>query len=331
MLKQKKKKKFRRSGRQELKKNRIRRKGRKIQKKSSSKKQGKNINWKKRAVEFLFICFVGLVVWVLFFSGVLRIKNVEVRGYDKEVVVAEVQKIKEKKILNKISRDNLILFPRKNLKNAIQQRDLVVREVSCRKKFPDALLIAVEKRKQLFFWKFNDNEYQLRDEGGDFIKKFTTTENIDLQAECLQLTEKTGLPCFVFADKNENDKEDETKIKDFSEFAKNILKELKKTVYFSDRNTLGTNAFISREITVFNPKYGQLKFSLSGDLDKQMEVLKLFLEQKIDMADLHKLEYVDLTLDNKLIYKFKHNEIPENEIKAMEEVVEKERNDLDKN
>jgi hypothetical protein len=314
MLKRKKKKNFRRTKRRKLKENRIRRKRKKTQKNSPKKKQNKSINWKKKMVEFLFVCFFGLVIWVLFFSGVLRIKKVEVRGYDKEIIVKEVKKIKNEKILNKALKNNLILFPVKKLKENIKEQNMVVKDVSCRRRFPDTLIIDIVKREQLFLWKFGDNKYQLRDESGKFIKELSF-DNDDLKNKCSELSEQGGLQCVVFIDENIDDLSDNNSIQLFSEKAREILEELKKTVYFDENNIFKTRTFISEEMIVQNLKYGQLKFNPNGDVNQQMDVLKLFLEQKIDMADLHKLEYVDLTLENKVIYKFRHNEILEDEIK----------------
>ena len=314
MFTRKKKKIFRRTKRQKLKENRIRRRRKKTQKNSSKKKQNKSINWKKKMVEFLFVCFVCLVIWVLFFSGVLRIKKVEVQGGDKQFVMVEVKNTGDKKIFNKISRDNLILFSLEKLKENIKRRDLAVKHIDCQRKFPNTLVINIVKRRQLFLWKFGDNKYQLRGESGDFIKELHINNN-DLEKKCFELSKQTGLQCVIFINENADDFGDDNKIELFSEAARKILRELKKTVYFDEKNIFKTRIFISKELVVQNSKYGQLRFDLSDDIDRQIKVLKLFFEQKIDMNELYNLEYVDLTLENKLIYKFKHNEVLEDEIK----------------
>lgn len=282
---------------------------------NKQRKVQKRINWKKKIVLFLIGCFLFFVGWVLFFSEVLVIKNVEVRGYKigNDRVKEVVNDFKNEKFLNKISKNNLILFPANRFKKTIREQNIVIKNVNCKKIFPDKIVVDIQERKQLFLWKFG-NKCQLRDGDSEFIKNINCGEGKRyLKDKCEKIKKQTKLNCLVFRDIDGTDIDNVEDISKFSRGAKNILEGLKKTLYLNEDILLKTESFIGGELLVESDKYGELKFDVNGDIKKQVEILKLFLEQKINLSDLHKLKYIDLTLENKLIYKFKQNNIEDEE------------------
>ncbi len=281
-------------------------------KKSTSQRQKikKPINWKKIGVVFLIMCFLTLVFWVLFFSSALKIKNVEVVGFDdKQRILTKIDKVRQGFILGKASKNNLILFPKTQVIENINKDDIRIKKIKITKKFPDTLIVKITKRTKLFLWRFSDG-CLLYDEDGTVIQPISCI-NSDSGNELIDICKNgkltKGLNCLpVWTDSGKNDFNSET-VKRKSKFVEQIFNSLKQTTYFNSSILISIPSVVTGEIKVKNSQYGDLLFDTNNDINKQLKTLKAFLEQKVSLNELRQMDYIDLRIKNKLIYKFKEN------------------------
>ena len=272
-------------------------------------KKRTSFNWAKLGVVFLIICFLIFVGWVLLMSPVMKITEVEVEGYNNQTeVLNRINKLKEEKFFNKFSRDNLILFSKNKLKQQIQQDNLVIKNVTVKKQFPNKLIINIIPRKKIVLWHFQD-KCQLRDLEGVLIKnidcRIENTEDLNRQCQDKKVT--AGLPCLpmsIDGNLQENDPKD---IQRSSQIGWQILDFLKRTIYFNENISFRVPDVGWAEIYVDNPQYGKLLFSTTDNLEQQLQSLKLLLEKKLSLSQLQQMDYIDLRLENKIIYKLKNS------------------------
>ena len=271
------------------------------------KKQKKKINWKKVGVFFLIFCFLSLVVWVIFFSGVMKINNIEIIGYQNKIKLkTNINILQENKLINKISQNNLVIFPKAKLIDQIKQENIDIKNVTVSKIFPNKLQLKIEKRQELFLWKQQD-KCQLLDEDVNLIQQIQCKNGAGEALNiCEEKKKQIGLNCLVVMS--------ELSLNDFSEEELNkiiknsryILKGMQKTFYFDEDLVIIIPALILKEIKVRSEKYGEVWFSLeNNNIKKQLGKFRALLEKKITINNLNNMQYIDLRLDNKIIYKFK--------------------------
>jgi len=272
------------------------------------KVQTGQINWKKIGVVFLILCFLVFTNWVIFFSEAMKIKEIDVIGYDdvEEQIISLENEVGRKKIFNQEVGQNLILFSSNKLEKLIRDKFFIVKDVEIKKVFPSKIIIKVTKRKRIFLWK-QKNKCRFLDEDGNSFEKFDCQKDEDeLLKICKNKTKKLNLDCQVFlATDGWDDNMDVSLINLIIKATQQILRELKTTFYFEDDLVIVVSNPTAKEIRVKSNNHGELWFSLDKNLKKQLEEFRILLEQKIDLNDLENMLYIDLRLSDKIIYRMK--------------------------
>ena len=272
------------------------------------KKQTKKINWKKVGVIFLASCFVFFTAWVLFLSTAVQIKEVKIIGYNekREEILQSVREAERDELFNKKVNSNLALFPSGKLIDNIQEQYSVIKEVSVQKAFPNKLIVNITKRKQVFLWK-QEKKCHLLDEDGGSVEEFECGDNEkELLNICRNKKEALGLDCQIFMTMGEwKDDINKEVVKEIIRAEQQILKEIRTTFYFDDTLVTIIPDPASKEIRIKTNSHGEVWFSTDKNLKKQLEKFRTFLEKKVNASDLENMLYIDLRLDNKIIYRFK--------------------------
>ena len=272
------------------------------------KKPARNINWKKIGVIFLMGCFVVFTAWVLFFSKAMQIGEVEITGYDekKGELQNQIRELGKRTILNQEIDNNLALFPSKQLARDVKEKYSVVKEVNVRRVFPDKLDVEVTKRQRVFLWEQLEG-CQLLDSDGDIIEEFDCGHNEkELLKICSDKREDLGLDCQVFIREGEREKiVNKETIQTIMQSGQQILEEIKTTFYFEEGLIVVVPNPASKEIKIKSESHGEIWFSIDDNLTKQLEKFRALLEKKINSDDLGNMQYIDLRLSDKIIYRFK--------------------------
>lgn len=278
------------------------------------KKQSKKINWKKIGVIFLMLCFIIFTGWVLFFSKVMQINEVKIIGYDekKKELLEQVIELKKKGLLNQKVNNNLVLFPSRKLIKSIKEKYSIVREVEVQKTFPDKLIVDITKRQQMFLWRQLEN-CQFLDEKGEVIEKFNcSNDEKELLKICNNKKKVLGLDCQVFIREGEGENViSKEAMRVIIKAGQQILAEIKTTFYFDNELIIVIPNPASKEIRIKSEAHGEVWFSMDRDLKKQLEKFRTLLEKKINSRDLENMLYIDLRLNDKIIYRFKEGVVEE--------------------
>ncbi len=281
------------------------RRGGKKRARALSREKHNSFNWKKVVVVFLIFCFLLLSLWVFFFSGVLKVRVVKLDiPREKQVMVSGlIEKIKSKKILDRIDGNNLLLFSGKKLVQMIQESDVLLRDVRVKKIFPDTLLVTGEKRTNFFLW-LTGNKCQLRDGHGELVKEEDCGDaTVDLVKKCSDIYQKTGVSCLGIETVDVLGKEE-----DYAELAQKglyLTEELNKLFDFNDGFYLKIPLLVADELIFVGKNQTVFMFNRSEDISNQLRLLRIFLGQELSVEEMNNLDYVDLRLSGKIIYKLK--------------------------
>lgn len=272
------------------------------------KKQHKKINWRKVGVLFLMLCFVVFTVWVLFFSRAMQIEEIKVTGYDekKTELLEQVEELNKKKIFNQEIKNNLGLFSSNKLSKKIQERFLVIKKVDVQKIFPNRLNITITKREKVFLWQ--QGEYcKLLDDEAIVVEEFDCGGDQDeLLKVCQDKKTELGLDCQIFLQQKGDDfSKNRELVKARIKAAENILEEVRTTFYFEDKIVVLIPSEVSGEIKIKSSNHGELWFSVDKNLERQLTKFRALLEKKISPSDLENMLYIDLRMNNKIVYRFK--------------------------
>ncbi len=272
------------------------------------KKQPKNINWKKVGVIFLIFCFSIFTVWVLLFSKAMKINEVGITGYDegKEELMQIVIEFEKSTLFGQEINSNLILFSSKRFIKNIQEKYQVVKKIEIQKSFPNKLIINITKRQRVSLWR-QANNCQLLDEESNVIEEFDcSNEGKELLNICKKKEEALELNCQVFIKTGEwKESAEKVAVEESLKIWQQIVNEIKTTFYFDNDLIVTVPDTASKEIRIKSKSHGEIWFSTDQNLEKQLKKLRTFLERKVNANDLESMLYIDLRLDDKIIYRFK--------------------------
>jgi len=245
---------------------------------------------KKIIKKFLLISFLILIVlggafYILFFSPLFRLKEIEILGNEK-VQEQDLRIIIEQKIFKK-----LIFFSSKSifwLDFQIPEKEILdnypqIATVSFKKRFPSKIIVKIEERKKIGIFYQKTTPHLIDKEGVIFEKVEVLNSNFIVKSE------KTNF--------NLGDKVIE------KENLEKILK-IQKTLEILEINVEYFFLPSPKTLNVKTSEGWQIYFSLVEDLDWQITKLKLSLENKIPPEKRGILEYIDVRFGNMVYPKY---------------------------
>jgi cell division septal protein FtsQ len=235
----------------------------------------------------LGIIVLSIAGYFAFYSGLLKVKNIQVYGTDKtnsEDVKLIVQKEVSKNIFSVIP-NNILSIASADIKKAITEAFPIISKVSVSKKYFNSIDIELEERKPALSWCNNDSCFNL-DNRGFAYENGTSSEIVIKSDKDIQIGQTSVSLDFI-----ENIGE-----------VKRVLK--------------GLNADIEEILAVSDDRINikimegwMVYLKPDNTLASQLENLKLVLEQKIPPENRRNLEYIDIRFGNKIYYKYKNRSI----------------------
>ncbi len=237
------------------------------------------------------ILLIFILLWginTLLTSDYFKIKNVKVRG-DQDFIskVEELTKDElSKPSLFLFKSDNFFLFNPNKMKDEITSKIRDIKYVTINKRIPNSLDIEIKERKAKIAWITNNKKY-LVDEDGFMIKEVENFSDIPMVLDISNLPVKDNTrlihPNFI------------SFIDDLPKSFKNINLGVDIDHYEIKETTFIINIVTKQGFKIsFDTTKG-----LNGQFSKLEGTLKQLGEQK------NNLDYIDLTIENKAIYKFK--------------------------
>lgn len=258
-------------------------------------------HWGKFLYALIFLIFIGAVVYSIFFSQFLAVAKIEVSGTE-NLNPAEIRKIAEDEItgnfLSFIPRNNILLVGKKSIEKNILEKYKYAKKVEIKKDFPDSLSITVEERKFNLVLCGGGECFVIGGDGAAFTKA---------DFEKNEIGENT-LPV-LYDDGNKNFSLGEVVFeRDYMDYLSGIKEKIKNELGIEMDRESRTPQIASGDIRAKTAEGWQIYFDKSIPLDKEISMLKIVLENKIDQSQRGELEYIDLRMENKVYYKFRNSE-----------------------
>jgi cell division septal protein FtsQ len=246
----------------------------------------------------LLLGFVGVLVYVLFFSQYLHLTDVRVSGTEElsnEQIVQAVMSSLEGKHLGIIPKNNFLFVTQGNIKKLLEGDFKMIRSVDASKTFPNTLAVTVEERKALLIWCQNAEHCFMIDEKGVAYSQADFNSPEILQNHLLKITDASSRDVKI----GENILDD---------VIVEYVPQIKDALAGEGFETTGEYFMPSRvadEITVKTGQNVDVLLSTQIPLDKTIRTLGLVLKKQISHEQRGDLVYLDLRSENKVFYKFK--------------------------
>jgi len=135
------------------------------------------LNLKNLIIFCIFFIFI-IIVWTLFFSNVLRVRDIQITGLStisRDSLESTVKdSIKTKKYLF-FYNDNLVIMNKNDILFSIS-KNFNLQNINIKKKYPNTLIIDVKEKGVASIWQESQNNFYI-DEDGGIIKENITIDN----------------------------------------------------------------------------------------------------------------------------------------------------------
>lgn len=256
----------------------------------------KDNNFIKKILWFiLLVSFLGTSFWVLFFSNYTEIKEVQVKSnkIDGKLVEETFNNFKEEKYFNFISKNNFFLFPRENFKNQIKNQFELAREVNFANSFPGIFRIEIIEREAIIIWCGQEKCF-LMDEQGVIFKEISEEEKKESFKD-YSIIRDDSMRKGALGGKIEDDQ--------LAVFINNVEDNLNKELNLKIKREIVLPSLLSQEIRITTEDGWQLYLDTKQKIEEQIFLLKEVLSN--DLENKENLEYIDLRVEGKVIYKTK--------------------------
>lgn len=263
----------------------------------SSKKSRSSGLFSRIIFYILLVGFVGVSIYVLFFSPYLQITSVVVSG-NQELNSADIQqrigKSLEGKYLGILPKNNFLLISQSGIAGFLKNDFKKIRSVSIAKKFPDSLEVNVGEYKALMVWCSGDQCYLIDENGVAYgTADFNSPELA--QNHLLKLTDASSKEVSVGEKILEPD---------YVQYALSV-REAGKNVGLEMSEEYLTPSRVSEEVDAVTTGGTQIMLSTQFTLDSAMTTLGMVLKKQIPNNEKDNIAYIDLRTENKAFYKFK--------------------------
>jgi cell division septal protein FtsQ len=244
------------------------------------------------------LVFIGSVIYILFFSQFLEVKEVYLNGVSElnyNDVYGKITGPMEGKYFNAVPKNNLLLVSKKRIEKDLLDNFRKISSVEVEKIFPDKIRVKIIERKALLLWcsagpcyiiDENGYAYSGADFESDEIKQNHLIRVADISAKPVIMGEKilSG---------------------DYISFVSSIKDELNKEMGLPITDEYQTQSRIASEARVKTEEGWDIYFNADLPIEGSVLSLKTFMEKEINQDQRNNLEYIDLRAENKVYYKFK--------------------------
>jgi cell division septal protein FtsQ len=249
----------------------------------------------------IILIFLGSIIYSIFFSQFLAVTEITISGTE-NLSPAEIRKIAEAEItgnyLNFIPRNNLLLAGKKSIENKIIKEYKYAEKVGIKKEFPSKLTIEIKERKFIFVFCSGGNCAVVQDSGVAFTE--ADFEKNELGENNLPILYDDGNKNFSLGEAVFN--------QEYINYLLSIGEKMKSELGINMEREMRTPQIASGDIRAKTADGWFAYFDINIPLKKEISMLKLVLDSKIDQNKRGELEYIDLRAENKVYYKFRDSE-----------------------
>lgn len=258
----------------------------------------------KTVFYILSVGFLGVSIYVLFFSTYLNVSSIVISG-NNELSLEELKKVVENKKQGKyfgiIPKDNFLLIRSDKVKQLLSGEFRKIKEVSVSKKFPDTLMISLQERKALLVLCSGENCF-LIDENGIAYSQADFNSPELTQNHLIRISDKSL---------------GEIKIGEEIATQNYILYVLKlkdslQNIDLAIEDEFWTPSLVADEINVKVRDGQELYFSTQFSLESAVKTLDIILKKEPLKTQQKDVAYIDLRTENKVFYKLNNQPAVDN-------------------
>lgn len=174
----------------------------------------------------------------------------------------------------------------------------LIEKLEIKKYFPDTLVISIKEKNPMLILSSGGQEYVIDDLGVAYEKADFESDFLR-ENKLLTLEDSSGRKISI---------EKETLSPDYIKFILDVKDRLKSYLDIETSPTVKISNIASGDITMETDDGWKINLNAEVGADKEVEMLKVVLDNKIEKEKRGELEYIDLRTDNKVYYKFKNAE-----------------------
>ncbi|MCX6763770.1 MAG: FtsQ-type POTRA domain-containing protein [Candidatus Moranbacteria bacterium] len=260
---------------------------------------------------FSLFIFLGALVYVLFFSGFLEISEISVAGTEAlnpNLIGETVQTEISGSFFKYLKKNNfmLALFRKKHIEKVVAERFKKISKAEIKAKFPNALRINISERASMLIL-CSAEECFVIDEKGIAYSKADFESDLLKENQLLILRDESGKKIEIGQ---------AVLGQDYLNYIYSISNGVEGSLGISLEREISTPRIISGDIRAKTSEGWLIYFNADIPIDKEMEMLQVVIDKKIEGTRRSDLEYVDLRTDNRVYYKFRTPDPQPEEIKA---------------
>ncbi len=241
--------------------------------------------------------FFGVVVYVLFFSPLLRVSAIEIKGLEK-ISPSEVREMIarnfEGKYMRVIRKNNILFIYPHAIENILTREFKDIERAQVRKQFPNRLLVQVRERELSLFLCDGEWCYTIDQNGVAYSKVEVGSFEIN----------KSELPILQSGSGRHFETGDSVLDSEYIQYLANIEEKLSRDLNIEAERNLFTPHLASGDIRVKTKEGWALYFDRNISLQKEIDMLRVVLKKSVENERRRELEYIDLRTDNKVYFKY---------------------------
>jgi hypothetical protein len=246
----------------------------------------------------LLIGFLGICIFLLFFSTFLDISKITIQG-NQEISSVEIEKVVEKSLegnyLRYLPKKNFFLVSEKNISGAVKNIFNRLEVASIEKKFPDMISVKVVERKAELVWCSGGVCY-FADRSGLVYGGAAGTEEELRAGNFLVVVDDSAIPVDM----------SETKISpDFIGYVESVNVMIRDDLKLDVTQSYHTPGIASQEVSVMTGEGWTLKISSEYPVDEAKKIMQTLFEKDLNEEARKNLDYLDLRVNGKVYYKMR--------------------------
>lgn len=244
----------------------------------------------------LLACFCAVALWTVFFSRVMEINSISINPETKVLKADEIRNVffreLEGKYLGFLPKNNLLILRSNFLERKAREEFKLARTVSVERVFPDELVVSVEEREAHIVWCSNGECFFVDETAEAFLEfsgQMESVKVVDMSGKQVKLGDRVADPEFIF-------------------FLEKLPKAMEQEIHIAVVNEFETPSSMSSEVRVLTDEGWKIFFSTVRKMEIQIEILKKIIQETIGKEKTKDLEYIDLRIKGRALYKFRQSE-----------------------
>jgi cell division septal protein FtsQ len=258
---------------------------------------------------FLWLLFLGTLIYVVVFSPYLALTSWEVTGLSlvpAESFQADVDQEIHHKYLSVIPRDRYLLVRPRALEQFLKERYPLIKNLVVTRIFPHTLHLTVEERNILLLWCVSDTCGHVLEDGS--VREVSSVyEEEENKNHTLFLRDGSAEPLRFGSDVYDPQ---------VVALALALPQALQERFGIETEKEMSFSSRFANELRVKTKQGWELYISTRLPLDTSLETLRLLFEKELPEDRRSGLQYIDLRTENRIFYRYQDGVVQETEEKV---------------